>query len=115
MNSQNYQIIRQSMLLLKPVSLVYSGHPRLVCAHALGLSKDGREQALVFQYGGSSSSGLPPGGEWRCLRLGGVIGPKVTDGSWSTRHDHEETQTCVAQVDVEVWVDASGQPYVKRA
>lgn len=103
------------MLSLKPVSFTYAGHPREVCVHALGLNKQGREQALVFQYGGSSSSGLPAGGEWRCMPVGGLIDVQITVGSWHSRDGHEQTQTCVAQVDVEIWVDASGTPYVKRA
>ncbi|HEX7884600.1 MAG TPA: hypothetical protein VF474_01365 [Phenylobacterium sp.] len=113
--SPAYQAIRDAMLALQPVSFVYAGHPRQVCVHALGLNKSGREQALVFQFGGSSSSGLPTGGEWRCMTIGNIQGVQIAGGGWHTRNDHEETQTCVADVDVEIWVDVYGKPYVKRA
>jgi hypothetical protein len=113
--SPAYDKIRDAMLSLVPVRFAYAGHPREVCVHALGLNKQGREQALVFQYGGSSSSGLPEGGEWRCMTISNLVDVQIASGGWHTRNDHEETQTCVAQVDVEIWVDASGKPYVKRA
>jgi hypothetical protein len=113
--SPAYQTIRDAMLALKPVRFFYAGHEREVCVHTLGLNKYGREQALVYQYGGSSSSGLPPGGEWRCMTISNIQSVTPVSGSWRTKTDHEETQTCVAQVDVEIWVSASGKPYVKRA
>ena len=30
------------------------------------------EKALTYQFGGQSSKGLPPGGQWRCLWLAKV-------------------------------------------
>ncbi len=113
--SQNYDVIRQAMLLHKPVALTYNGFYREVCVHALGLNKFGREQALMFQYGGGSSSGLPADGEWRCMAVANAQNVRIIEGGWRSRQDHEETQTCVAQVDVEIWVGADGKPYVKRA
>jgi hypothetical protein len=113
--SEAYNTIRAAMLLGKPVSLTYAGHYREVCAHVIGLNKNGREQALTYQYGGSSSSGLPPDGEWRCMMLGNARDVKIIEGAWSTGQDHNQTQTCVDQIDVELWVDESGKPYVKRA
>jgi len=113
--SATYDTIRQAMLLGKPVSLTYNSLYREVCVHALGLNKYGREQALTYQYAGDSTKGLPPGGEWRCIALANAFDARIIEGPWHTRNDHEETQTCVAQVDLELWVGPDGLPYVKRA
>jgi hypothetical protein len=108
-------MIRDAMMALKPVSFTYAGHHREVCVHALGLNKHGREQALTFQYGGTSSSELPLDGQWRCMTISNVANLQITNGGWRSNDEHEETQTCVAQVDVEIWVTPDGVPYVKRA
>ena len=110
----SYQRIRDAMLAGKPVSLHYKGHDHLVCAHALG-TKNGLPQVLTYQYGGGSSSGLPNGGEWRCLMVGNVSDVQIIDGAWHSDEGHNRAQTCVDQIDVEVWVDGAGKPYVKRA
>jgi hypothetical protein len=48
-------------------------------------TKDGRRQALFFQFGRGSSTALPRGGDWRCLPL-----------------DGQELEACVDEIDVEV-------------
>lgn len=112
--SPTYEIIRAAMVAGKPIALTYQGHRREVCAHVIGM-KNGREQVLTFQYGGTSSSGLPPGGQWRCMPIGGIGDVQVLEGPWHTDSSHNRTQTCVDQVDVELWVALNGAPYVKRA
>jgi len=114
MTSPNYGILRQAMLTGAPVSFWYKGHGRLACPHVLGF-KRGAEHVLVYQYGGGSASGLPPGGEWRCLNVSEMSNVRPISGGWHTDPNHSQTQTCVDQVDVELWVDPAGQPYVKRA
>ncbi len=109
-----YERLRAAMIAGKPVSLTYGGHRREVCAHVLG-TKNGLPQVLVFQYGGGSSSGLPPGGEWRCMMVGNIFDVEELAGSWRTDHNHSRAQTCVDQIDVEMWVASDGMPYVKRA
>ena len=56
-----------------------------------------------------------PRGEWRCIMLGLVHDVEIIDGRWHTDDDHNKTQTCVAQIDAELWVGADGTPYVKVA
>jgi len=113
--SPTYTLIRAAMLAKKPISITYQGYSREVCAHVIG-TKNGHEQVLMFQYGGGSSRGLPPGGQWRCMPVGGIGSVQVLNGPWKTGvNTHQKTQTCVDQVDVELWVDADGTPYVKRA
>lgn len=101
MASQTYQIFREAVLNKKQVVCVYHGLPREVCPHTLGYT-GGHEQALTFQFAGQSSSGLPPGGEWRCMILNEVTHAKIKDGAWHTANTHGRPQTCVKQVDVEV-------------
>ncbi len=113
--SLTYDRLKEAMLAGRPVSLVYRGHRRDVCCHVIGLAKSGIEQVLTYQYGGGSSSGLPPGGEWRCMMVGNIHDVQIIDDPWRTGDDHNRTQTCVSQVDVELWVGDDGKPYVKRA
>jgi len=101
MNSQTYQIFRQAVLEKKQVTCTYHNFPREICPHTLGHTK-GHEQALSFQFAGQSSTGLPPGGEWRCMKLDEVTGAKLRDGPWHTSPDHSRPQTCVKEIDVEV-------------
>ena len=102
------------MLAKRPVSFLYKGHQRLTCAHVIG-TKRGREHVLVYQYGGGSSSGLPPSGEWRCLNVSETFNVEVISGAWKSDPKHSQTQTCVDQVDLEMWVTPDGVPYIKSA
>ena len=113
--SPTYDQIRAAMLAHKPLSIRYQGYDREVCAHVIGM-KNGHEQVLMFQYAGGSASGLGAGGQWRCMPIGGIGDVHVLDGPWKTGvNTHQKTQTCVDQVDVELWVGADGVPYVKSA
>jgi hypothetical protein len=97
-----YALIRETMEQKVPFSCTYNGLYREVCAHTLGLKK-GKEQVLVFQYAGESTKGLPPEGEWRCLPVAGVENFKVIEGPWHTDDRHSQKQTCVDEVDLEVF------------
>jgi hypothetical protein len=113
--SPTYDQIRTAMLAKRPLSFRYQGHDRLVCAHVIGL-KNGHEQVLTYQYGGGSASGLPVNGQWRCMPISGITNIQVLSGPWKTGpNTHQKTQTCVDQVDLELWVGADGLPYVKSA
>src|SRR5260370_10721640 len=101
MASTTYQIFRQAILKKQQITCTYNGLYREICPHTLGLT-NGHEQALSFQFAGQSSRGLPPNGEWRCMKLDDVVNAKVKDGPWHTRDDHSRPQTCVKQSDVEV-------------
>ena len=56
----------------------------------------------MFQFAGSSSSGLPPGGEWQCMDIAAISNVSVADGPWHTGYGHSRPQTCVKSVDVEI-------------
>ena len=96
-----YSLIRQAILAKQQVIATYRGHRREMCPHVLG-TKGGRRQALFFQFAGGSSSGLPPGGEWRCIPVEQLTDVSVRPGRWHTRTGHTQPQTCVDVVDVEV-------------
>jgi hypothetical protein len=95
-----YELIRNAVLERKQVLATYKGHRRELCPHVLG-TKEGRRQALFFQFGGGSSSSLPPGGEWRCIPVDGLEDVVVRDGPWHTDTGHHYPETCVDEIDVE--------------
>ena len=75
MPSATYLLFAEAMQNFKQILCVYDGHARELCPVILGHT-DGEEAALTYQFGGSASKkGLPPGGQWKCLRLA-----KVSEG-----------------------------------
>ncbi len=85
----------------KQVTCTYQGYYREFCVHVVGW-KHGKEQALVFQFAGESSKGLPPNGEWRCFPLAGLSDVTLKAGAWHTGQGHSRPQTCVDEVHVEI-------------
>jgi hypothetical protein len=75
-----------------------------MCPHVIG-TKNGRQQALFYQFGGTSSSAsIVPGSNanWRCIPIGGLLDVEIKVGEWYTSSDHTKPQTCVDVIDVEV-------------
>jgi len=99
--ADNYSLIRQAILDKSQIRATYQGRFREMCPHTLG-TKNGRRQALFFQFAGESSRGLPPGGEWRCIPVDELVDVSVQEGEWHTDQRHSQPQTCVDEVDVEV-------------
>jgi hypothetical protein len=95
-----YELIREATLARRQVVATYKGHRRELCPHVLGI-KEGRRQALFFQFGGGSSSGLPAGGQWRCIPVDALEDVVVREGPWHAGAVHEHPETCVDTVDVE--------------
>ena len=99
-----YDIIRQAILGKEQVIAIYNCHTREMCPHTLG-TKDGRAQALFYQFGGSSSSGLGSdgsGNNWRCIPISGLTNVSTQAGDWHTAPNYSRDQTCVDVIDVEV-------------
>ncbi len=98
-----YDLIRQAILNKEQVFVTYDGHRREMCPHVIG-TKNGREQALFYQFGGSSRSGLSidPRKNWRCIPINGLSAVSVQKGEWHTGPNHTRPQTCVDAIDVEV-------------
>lgn len=76
-----------------------------MCPHALG-TKKGREQALFYQFAGSSRTGLEPDGSpnnWRCIPIGELQDLGIVDGEWHTAANYSAVrQSCLDEVRVEV-------------
>ncbi len=99
--SDMYSLVRQAILDKQQIIATYKGHVREMCPHVIGM-KNGRPQALFFQFGGTSSSGLPPDGEWRCIPIEGLDRVVSQDGEWHSAPNYSQPQTCVDVIDVEV-------------
>lgn len=95
-----YDTIREAIAAKKSIRCIYSGHERYISPHVIG-SKNGRPQFLGFQYAGTSSKGLPEGGEWRCIPVMGLADVTLVD-DWHTGLGHSKDQTCVSDVDLEI-------------
>ena len=92
-----YGMIADAVRNKRQVLATYHGLRREMCPHVLGRGPDGQVQALFYQFGGESSKGLPPEGEWRCLRLTELQDVTVRDGPWHAG-PRRFTQACVQEV-----------------
>lgn len=101
MPSATYKLFAQAIAGLKQVLCTYDGYERELCPIILGHSQ-GEEKALTFQFGGGSSRGLPPDGQWRCLFLAKVGNVRLRDGAWHAGDSHTQPQGCVEIVDLDV-------------
>jgi hypothetical protein len=100
-SSANYDLFEQAMHMRRQIVCTYAGHPRELCPVILGHSQ-GQEKALTYQIGGTSKSGLPRTGEWRCLFLSKVRDAQLRDGPWMVGTGHTQPQGCVQVVDLDV-------------
>lgn len=101
MASHNYDLFRAAILGEKQVVCLYDGLKRELCPLIIG-HKRGEERALVFQFGGQTSNGLPAGGEWKCLTLSKVTEAALRDGPWHEGGEHRAVQSCIDAVDLDV-------------
>lgn len=103
--TMSYELIKQAIETKTAISGVYRGRVRELCPHVLGY-KGGRAQALFYQFGGESSSGLGPDGDpgnWRCMFISELSDVSLMDGErWHTASNHSSTQPCVDDIEVEV-------------
>ena len=104
MNRTTYDVIHDAIVNKKVIWAIYNAHERVMCPHLLG-TKNGRSQALFYQFAGHSSSGLEPDGSsnnWRCMFLNELSNVRSEDGRWHTAPNHSRPSTCVDVVDAEV-------------
>jgi hypothetical protein len=101
MPSSAYKLFEEAIIHRKQILCTYQGRPRELCPIILGHSQ-GREKALTYQFGGQSSKGLPPGGQWRCLWLAEVSNVRLRAGPWHAGDSHNQPQGCVDVVDLDV-------------
>jgi hypothetical protein len=101
MPSPTYRLFEQAIRERKQILCLYGGFRRELCPVILG-HKSGQERALAYQIGGGSGSGLPAGGNWKCLFLSKVSDAHLRDGPWRTGSSHNRPQGCVDEVDLDV-------------
>ncbi|WP_247498770.1 hypothetical protein [Bradyrhizobium sp. 149] len=99
--SSTYDLIARSMVERQQVHCVYQGHRRAICPVILGHTDD-EERTLAFQFAGTSSKGLPPGGAWKCFKLAEMTKVELRRGQWHVGSSHRERQQCVKVVDLDV-------------
>jgi PIN domain nuclease of toxin-antitoxin system len=99
--SRVYELFAQAIADRKQIFCTYESLPRELCPHILGHTKN-QEVVLAYQFGGQSKSGLPPGGEWRCLSLSKVHKARLRDGPWHAGSRHTRPQPCVEVVDIDI-------------
>lgn len=102
--SDNYELVREAIRQKKIVVATYRGCKRMMCPHVIGV-KNGRRQALFYQFDGESNSGIGADGDpenWRCIPVDQLSDVTVIDGLWHTADNHGRQQSCVGHVDVEV-------------
>jgi hypothetical protein len=107
--SQTYRSFEQAMSERKQIICMYDGRLRKLCPVILGHSR-GEEKALTYQFGGESRSGLPRGGEWRCLFLSNISDVQLRKGRWYTGDSHQQPSGCVEVVDLDVNPDSPYNP-----
>ncbi|MGH8428784.1 MAG: hypothetical protein ACREUF_00115 [Solimonas sp.] len=102
MASSTYEQFGRAIQQRKQIICRYGGYRRELCPIILGHKKSGEEVALTFQFAGDSRSGLPRGGEWRCLLLSGASNVQLCEGAWHSGASHQQPQSCVDIVDLDV-------------
>jgi hypothetical protein len=100
-----YMLVRQAILERKAVFAIYGGLYRELCPHAIG-TKDGKEQALCYQFGGRSRSRLiqPDGSpdNWRCIEISELRDASIHESAWHTAPACTRPQWCVDSIDIEL-------------
>lgn len=107
--SATYRLFAQAMAERRQILCEYDGYRRELCPIILGRSR-GEEKALAYQFAGESRSGLPAGGEWKCLWLFKVSNVQLRDGAWHAGSRHRRRQSCVEIVDLDVNPDSPYNP-----
>ena|SRR5882762_11954780 len=102
-----YAMIREAIFNKDIIVASYHGYVREMCPHVIG-KKNGREQALLYQFAGGSSSRLQPDGSpanWRCLRVDELSGVSIKEsaGTWHTASNYSAAaQKCVDEIEAMV-------------
>jgi len=108
-HSATFEVFHQAILAKQQVTCMYGGHFREICPYILGHTA-GQEVALVYQFGGTSTRGLPARGAWRCFYLEGIQDVASREGPWHGATAHRTSQRCVEQVFIDVNTDVPNQP-----
>ena len=100
--TMSYALIRRAVLEKKTVRAVYQGLYCEMCPHLIG-TRNGRECALCYQFGGQSSSRLiqPDGSieNWRCVEIAELFDVTIEDGAWHTARFDSSLRSCIEYLD----------------
>lgn len=97
-----HEILREAIMTKRCVRLTTAGKPRQVCPHALGF-KNGSPRILAFQYGGTSISGLAPGGQWRAFFVSDIEAAALIDGAWRSGPNFiAKAEACLDRIEYRV-------------
>ena len=104
-SGSTYATVMQAIIDKDSIAADYDGHHREMSPHVIGI-KRGSQQALFYQYAGTSKSGpLSPIGSpdnWRCVMIGRLQNVRVIKGVFHTAPKHTQRQTCVYAIDMEI-------------
>jgi hypothetical protein len=93
--------LRDAIRNRKQVTCYYDSLYREMCPHAIGW-KGSAYRVISFQFGGESSKGLPPGGQWKCMEVAGLTNVILRDGPWLTGASYTKPQTCIDAIEREI-------------
>lgn len=86
-----FRTLREAVRQKRTLHVVYRGHYRVLCPHAVGWGKAGEEVALMYQFAGGSTRGLSTvgsAGNWRHVRVAGLVILGMESGVWHTCADN---------------------------
>ncbi|UGA55718.1 hypothetical protein [Vibrio sp. VB16] len=95
-----YELVRDAIINKKQVFATYQGHEKEMCPHVIG-KKNGRQQVLCYQFGGTDSKGIVTG-DWKCIQIALLANVRTVNGQWHTDNTRSRPQNCVDLIDVEV-------------
>ena len=101
--NSTYELVKKAILNKQSVTCYYNGYLRKMSPHVIG-TKNGREQALFYQYAGQSSEGISynPSRNWRCIFIDKITNLSINNDEFKTANNHSQKQNCVDYVDVKV-------------
>jgi len=99
----NYDLVRKAIQNTECITCIYNGYLRKLAPHVIG-TKNGKKQALFYQYGGNSNSGLSSDStkNWRCIPIDKIMNLEINSDTFTSAFNHSRPQTCVDVIDVEV-------------
>lgn len=101
MSSATHALFLEAMRLKRQIVCSYQGHRREICPILLGRTAL-VEKALVFQFGGASSSGPIRTPDWKCFILSEVTEAVLREGRWHAGTEHSAAQHCMKMVEYDV-------------
>jgi uncharacterized protein len=108
-HSATFSLFHQAILNRQQITCRYKSEYREFCPHILGHKGD-KEVAQVYQFGGGSSRGLPPEGQFRCVYLKDIQDAKTRDGQWFGGDKHKQKQRCVDRIYIHIDLAVPNQP-----